>query len=231
MNQAVRHPFNSNLHVMHINDYWGDLPILSEPQGLINEYLVSIQSVMDSALAKHPRTLMIRFDLRYPFQQRAHCASDISRFISSFKAQIKADLKHKKSIGQRVHPCNISYCWAKEQVSADLPHYHVAVFLNFDCYHTLGDYNAMSNVIDWNPHFNERVSNTASRIIRAWASAIQMHEWAVRGLVHFPDNAVYKISKDDADSYARAFCRLSYLAKVESKCFNDGMRWFQTSRL
>ncbi|MCI9689787.1 inovirus Gp2 family protein [Vibrio parahaemolyticus] len=192
------------------------------------EYLDSIYQLMDRALAEHPRTTVLRFDLRlpkcvscpdYPYE---HDTSVITRFIESFKAQVRADLAKKKREGKRVHHCTIRYVWAKEINEANQPHYHVALLLNKDTYYGFGDYRTLSE-------------NLAGKIYRAWASALMYGDTEeVMGLVHIPsDTPCYYLDRNSLDYQQQCnnvFRRLSYLAKVETKQYGRCSKNFCCSR-
>lgn len=228
----ITHPFNPNLHVTH-ESVWQSFPLLPQTHGLIEEYLLNIQAVMNTALANHPRTLMIRCDLRFPQDQPSYDSNAISRFMASLKAQIEHDQRSKYLAGQRVHDCQLRYIWAKEQATSELPHYHIALFLNRDSYFNLGQFQQIGYAPFPDtpmPYFVEQAPNMACRIVRAWASALGTHESLAMGLVHFPDNPTYYLRSDDPVVFAQAFQRLSYLAKADTKLYRDGTRWFGTSR-
>lgn len=226
------HPFNPNLHITYAN-VWQSFQLLRQEHGLIEEYLHNIHVVMNTALVHHPRTLMIRCDLRFPSEQLAYDSTTISRFMASLKAQIDHDRRSKSLAGQRVHDCQLRYVWAKEQVTSELPHYHVALFLNHDSYFNLGQFQQIGYAPfpdTPTPYFVEQAPNMACRIVRAWASALGIHESLAIGLVHFPENPTYHLRSDDPLAFAQAFQRLSYLAKADTKLYQDGTRWFGTSR-
>ncbi|WP_420538107.1 YagK/YfjJ domain-containing protein [Marinobacter vinifirmus] len=72
--------------------------------------------------------------------------------------------------------------------------------------------------------------NLATRISRAWHSALGL-EWNRNcPLIHIPDQPQYWVDRDDVPSLHRAFRRGSYLCKSDSKHYGDGMRSFGASR-
>lgn len=226
------HPHNPNLHIIHGSN-WQSRKLLPQEKGFIEDYLESIEAVMNTALEHHPRTLMIRCDLHFPRDQLDGYRFAISRFLASLKAQIEHDQRSKYRACQRVHDCQLRYIWTKEQATSELPHYHIALFLNRDSYFNLGQFQQ----IGYAPfpdtpksYFVEQAPNMACRIVRAWASALRIHESCAMGLVHFPENPTYYLRSDDPVVFAEAFERLSYLAKADTKLYRDGTRWFGTSR-
>lgn len=231
----IRHPFNTNFSEVH-NGEFRDLVVDHRP--LSRRYLNSIYLTMKSALYEYPRTFMVRFDLRLPQQNfpdspAIYNTSVISKFFKSLDAKIQHDRKKKKRKVERVHPCRVRYVWAKERAEADTDHYHVAIFLNNDAYSHLGK-------------FNQRGENLRTKIAEAWASALGIDDEPSRGLVHFPrDTPVYYLNRNtdvyfnrmfdgnDDDRpriFAKAFKRLSYLAKLETKHFGDRTRSFGCSQ-
>lgn len=194
---------------------------------LINEYLAKVEQILERALTEHPRTLVIRFDLHFPLipncpdYPREFDSTVVTRFVESFKAQVRADLVKKNREGKRVHPCSVRYLWAKECNAAVQPHYHFALLLNKDTYYGLGDYTQLGK-------------NLAGKIYRAWASALMYSPDDVIGLVHFPVNTpFYHLEQNSIDfgfKYQDVFRRLSYLAKAETKHYGDRSKNFGYSR-
>ncbi|MBR9873168.1 MAG: inovirus Gp2 family protein [Vibrionaceae bacterium] len=205
---------------------FNQLPVLDGYE-LKESYLTSIQNVMNNALADHPRTMMVRFDLHLPSQgncpdsPQMYDTSVITQFIESFKAHVNADLAKKKGVQKRVHPCHLRYIWAKEMNEARQPHYHLALFVNKDKYFTLGEYRWVSD-------------NLAGMIYKAWHSALGLGFEGGLNLVHFPmDTPIYYIdcnSESYITQYNEAYRRLSYLAKVETKQYGDRTKNFSCSR-
>lgn len=191
------------------------------------EYLESIHTTIDKALSEHSRTTVLRFDLHlperitcpdYPYE---HGSGVITRFIESFKAQIKADLVKKEREGKRVHSCTPRFVWGKETNEATQPHYHVALLLNKDTYLGFGDYRTLNN-------------NLAGKIYRAWASALMYKPEDVMNLVHIPrDTPCYHLEKNSRfyqHQCNEVFRRLSYLAKFETKHYGQKSKNFSCSR-
>ena len=220
-----RHTSNTNLTVVNNGLYQG---LRVSPRALSCQYLDATQRVIQNALNEHPRTLMVRFDLHLPCWMNlpdspmAYDTNVITKFIKSLNAKIANDKAYKQREGKRVHPCTLRYVWAKERATADTDHYHVAIFLNNDTYHRLGNFNVPGR-------------NLSTKIVEAWASAIGLASHAARGLVHFPkDMPVYYIDRN-APNYPQtlgdSFYRLSYLAKLETKHYGDRTRSFGSSNV
>ncbi|MBF4264325.1 inovirus Gp2 family protein [Vibrio anguillarum] len=70
-------------------------------------------------------------------------------------------------------------------------------------------------------------------IKEAWASALGINYFEVRSSVHFPSNSTYYIHKgkdSHQEEYRQCFYRLSYLAKVNTKVYSNGLKNISTSR-
>lgn len=223
------HPHNHNLTVYNNESWWNDHPVLQQPLGLVEKYLQSIKQTLDRACTEYTRLSVMRFDLRFPQTLDHRDDQAISRFVDALKAKIRADQHRKQAQGKRVYPCNLRYIWVKEQAGSEACHYHMAIMLNRDAYFTLGDYATAVH-----PDAPTRLpENMAERILSAWASALGMSMEHVVGLVHFPDNPVYSLDRNDmafTDQYNAVFRRLSYFAKVETKQYGDRSRHFGCSR-
>jgi hypothetical protein len=229
-----RHPFNPNLF-LHEGDHWNGLPVQTHCGPLIVNYLERINETVGKALCEHPRTAVMRFDLRVPMGWPEMDTEVISRFTASLKAQLLADSHRKEREGKRVHPCTVRYVWARERVSSEHSHYHVAIFLNRDAYFTLGRFRANRLWGDDDTFLGEEegaVVNMADRINHAWASALGCNSGPVPGLVHFPENPVYSIIASSpccGQQIAEVFYRLSYLAKADTKHYGGGVNSFRCS--
>lgn len=215
-----RHPHNSNLRLHH-ERMWQGQPVLTEKGPVIIDYLQRIDKTLWRATNDHPRTLLIRVDLRFPSHGEFSESGLITRFLASLKAQIEADLERKARSGKRVHPCHLRYVWAREQASSSHPHFHVGLLLNKDTYHCLGDFTADNG-------------NMAVRITKALASALGISAAEARGLANFPYGGVHVLDANAVDfrfQRDRAFECLSYLAKAATKYYANYANHFGNSRL
>ena len=209
---------NTNLKLFSNNIYKGQY-VYTQRGALIENYLEGCMATLDQALHSHPRTLAIRVDLRFPINAVKTDEASISRFMSSLRAQIKADQRHKANAGQRVHPCGLRFVWTREKDTALYHHYHVLLLLNADSYNCLGSYNATEG-------------NMASRIRKAWASAIGVPFSELGGAVFFPANPIYLLNKnaiDYAQGFQNLFFRVSYFTKVATKQYGQKLRHFGRS--
>jgi len=79
------------------------------------------------------------------------------------------------------------------------------------------------------------IQNLSTKIVEAWASALGLDDYSTRHLVHFPeDTPVYYLNRNAPNypqTFASAFFRLSYLAKLETKHYGDRTRSFGCSRI
>lgn len=185
------------------------------------EYLQSLHEVIQRALVNHRRVCGIRFDLRYPLSAGMEAGGGsneaISRFIESLKAKIRHDRSRAQVQRPYAHDTDVRYVWAREIGQDGRVHYHVAVLLNRDAYFTLGK-------------FASSEQNMAKRIQEAWASALRLSTDQAAGLVHFPDNAVYRFELETPQQLQAFFYRASYLCKVNTKHFGHGQHGFGASR-
>lgn len=191
-------------------------------------------SVINRALADHPRTIAIRFDLRFPWDLLDSLYYDsptqyfradrevITRFFKSLKSKINHSLSKRKREGKRVHPTSIRYIWCREIKDSIHCHYHVLILLNKDTFQSPGNYRLIN-------------SGVSGMVYSAWASAIGLSLEDAESLVHFPDNASYTINKNAdrhtfEEDYHSLVSRTLYLAKEFSKYTADGGRSFGTSQ-
>ncbi|MDT9877383.1 inovirus Gp2 family protein [Enterobacter cloacae] len=195
-------------------------------------YLRRIRETLDKALNQHPRTLLLRFDLRLPTKDNLVYRDDpglIKRFMGSLQAQIVADLRSKSRAGKRVHPTNVRYIWCREFDRQQLqPHYHVALMLNKDAYAYPGCYK---------PTNGEYIHCLAVMIMEAWGRVLNLHAGGdyrpFYPLVEFPENGYYHLETHHPDfnrQYGEAIARVDYLAKEYSKNNDDGLRNFGCSQ-
>lgn len=173
----------------------------------VAKYLDKIIEVMNRSLDEHPRTFAVRFDLQIPAIEWG-LAEDrlIDRFISSLKGKIKwARIKSaRQSKTGRVHETGVRYVWARELPQRGRVHYHFVLFLNRDAFNAIGVYELGRD-------------NLFNRVLEAWAGALRMDVDDAVGLVHFPENAIYRVTEGDVGSQDDLLHRASYLAKVSTK--------------
>jgi hypothetical protein len=219
------HPINKNIHIYQGTKFNG--ADLIPNYKFITEYLQSIEMVIVQALIEHPRLMILRFDLHYPVMPSCPDHPNlfphdvIGRFIASLTAKYDADLKRKSKEGKRIRQKRIHYLWAKETNISQMPHYHVALFLSSDAYNALGD--------------KDFPNSNAGRVTAAWASALAIDSHQAYNLVHIPkDKPIYYLninSESYIQTYNDTFKRLSYLAKSETKHYNNSGKSFGHSRI
>lgn len=216
----ARHPENPNLHCHYVEEF-KTLPVLPGNFPMVTEYLETLHSVFERALNDYRRILVVRVDPKIPSEINARMTSEdhqrlIDRFLRSFKSIIKSDHQRRNRGGWAPHT-KVRYVWCREFYQEGKPHYHFLFILNRDVYHQIGS--------PCSPQ-----ENLATRISRAWYSALGL-EWNQNcPLIHIPDQPQYWVDRDDVHSLHRAFRRGSYLCKSESKHYGDGMRSFGASR-
>ena len=192
------------------------LPVMVHRGPLIERYLDKTYQTIESALAQYPRIFATRFDLALPEGSEGWASDVISRFIEYFKADIASYLKVR---GMKADACRPRFIWAKERNRSDNYHYHVLLILNRDVFPRSGC------ILSDKP-------NTVGRIESAWANALGIPWSQSRGLVHFPKNRDYSVdlnSQEFLPQLVGLFHRTSYLAKEDTKAFEDGSRHFSCS--
>lgn len=203
----------------------------SHGYGQINRaYLARSMEVLYGELDSQACTCAIRTDLRFAAETLASDVDSlvclqrsdpavITRFFQSLKSQLYEEHYRQQRYGA---PWLFRYIWCREKDTGLYPHYHLVLFFNKDHYAYLGDYN--------NPDAN----NMATRIQKAWCSALGLPYPHYAHLVHFPENRMYWISRSAANNreqiYADFLFRLAYLSKVDTKDINDGQRNFGCSQ-
>lgn len=206
---------------------WNESKVVSEE---CNEnYLTTIERVINDSLDDYPRILAVRFDLRLPeTNQDDYLDRDlpdsfnrdklIPKFIESLKSKIKYDLKRKNKKWDRKFKCQLRYVWCREKESSNNEHYHVMIIVNKDVYRSIGEY-----------HHNGSLS---SMIVSAWESSLSLDYNQVKRLVYFPSNCAYVVNYRDSkyeEQYDDLFYRVSYLAKTRTKNINRYYRSFGCS--
>lgn len=218
-----RHPDNSNLTIWYDSHYRG-LPLMVEKGPFITEYLEKLWQTIQRARWFYSRVYAARIDLKFPVgydmpEEFVH-NTVLSRFIESFKDQIKKDQARSARKGRRVHPTELFYFWVREVSSARQPHYHFAFMLNGNAYHTLGKLKA-----------RKRRVNLFHRLQWAWAKALGPSIDA-SGLVNVPENAEFSLGMGVNDPGVVAFFhRTSYFCKAATKVYFGRTRNCGCSRI
>jgi hypothetical protein len=196
-------------------------PVLSEHGELVENILNGNEEVLAQACGKHKRVAVMRFELKFPVGYTGN-VEIISKFFDSLRYRLKNDLVKKTESRGRSVQSDIGYVWVKELSGSHGWHYHVALLLNYDVYNCFGLING-SNI------------NMFNRILFAWAGAIGYSVDDARGLVHIPQNPVYKLDRCSLtvnEDIQAVLYRLSYLAKLKTKPYKTGSRkrFFGTSK-
>ena len=168
------------------------------------------------AIEAHPRTIVIRCDLRFSYQIDCLSENDpnvITKFFSSLKAKIEADLKRRNKAWSRNHSCKLNYVWVREYGDQNgRKHYHVLLYLNNDVYQALGNYEAISGCL-------------AAMIKQAWCSATGLTHEDFNNLVHFSKTFYINKNKPHYEYQIKLVTdSADYLAKDATKKYGDGQR-------
>ncbi|WP_193075982.1 inovirus Gp2 family protein [Pseudomonas sp. FME51] len=218
----IRHPDNTNLRLHYDNTFEG-LPVMVDKGPFIEQYLSRLKRTIELALDEYPRLLAFRADLRLPtgidLPDYAYTNEVISRFFDSFIAKTRHNRCRARERNKYAHDSKVRYVWAREVGQRERPHYHLLILLNRDAFFTLGKLDSTAD-------------NMISRMQEAWARALGVPVEHVQGLVHIPDNPVYRIDihPEKADRLPELFYRASYLCKSATKCYGNGHWGFGTSR-
>jgi hypothetical protein len=206
------------------------LPVMQHYAPFDIKALEALHTTITNSIYEHPRTLAIRFDLRFPDRPSLDLLDRdsptsfiridpavISRFIDAFKARIKHNLEKRRKARISLRPCTVRYFWCRELGQDGKHHYHVLILLNGDVFPpylgNLNDYEADSMV---------------NRIRQAWASALGVWVEDHPNLVYIPENSTYSLNK--IGSEGELLRRASYMAKVETKDYRGGSRTFSCSQ-
>lgn len=191
-------------------------------------YQKRIELVLDHSISKYPRLNVFRFDLRLPdyyldIDTPSPLATNlISKFFASLKAKLGNDLLKRRRLGKRVHDSELYYVWAREVGDIkNKEHYHIAIFINKDRFHSFGNYDCNSGSL-------------ASLVIQSWASALNIPDEEAATLVHFPKEPscwIEQNSEEYCSQRALADLRLKYLAKNQTKVYGLGKRNFGASQV
>ncbi|AXC29075.1 inovirus Gp2 family protein [Raoultella sp. X13] len=188
-------------------------------------------AVISNYLESYHRIFALRADLRFaqshvpgepdlPLCFQKDDEKAITRAIESLKSQLREE--HKRS-GRTGEPRPLGYIWARERVTGEHHHYHLVLLFDKEVYAYLGNYTESD------------ADNMATRIQKAWCSAIGLDYPEYAYLPHFPKNHTAWFTRDDAltlsDDYYEFLLRTAYLSKDYSKDFYDGYRNFGTSQL
>ncbi|MFA9284789.1 inovirus Gp2 family protein [Comamonas sp. SY3] len=213
-----RNPLNTNHQLLH-GDHFHGSPVQTAHGYLISNHLQRIHDCLYRCLDRHSNICVMRFDLFVPGHVSADvlvCNAVISKFIASMRAKIEHSQELSRNQDHRVHDADMRYMWCREISGNGRVHYHVALVFNHAAYAFMGK-------------FELERENMYVRIHGTWASAVGMFVNDMRGYVHIPTDSNYQIIRGNEDSFRQAFFRISYLAKMQTKEYNQGFHTFGCS--
>ncbi|MBO1518104.1 inovirus Gp2 family protein [Oceanisphaera pacifica] len=216
MNDRIRVQGNTNLY-RYTKSLYRNIPIAVSHGVYIEQYLDKAWTVIEKQLNNFGRVFAIRLDLRWPTWMSATLNDNrvVERFISSLKAKLNHVYK-RDSMQGRVHYHGLRYIWARELGVEGRPHYHFVLLLNRNAYFTLGDWNKCSGTLH-------------SQITSAWASALDIDIFNIKGLVNV--SSTFSLIKNDGyQSFPTFFQAVAYLCKETTKEYGNGVHAFGTSR-
>jgi len=159
------------------------LPInTTRNSGCYIEILDALHSQMRAMLTHHCGLLVVGFDLH--LHSYIHDNKLMSRFLSKIKKRIRQRYQLVSSMA------NIGHLWVREQHSADVPHFHVALFL--DAKYVAGAH---------------AIHELAESIWEGWGNPRPYRATQRTFMIH----------RDNSAAYSAAFKALSYYAKEATK--------------
>lgn len=198
---------------------------LNTKQGPLNpKHLTAIAKVINKAMEEYTRVMALRVDFRLP--KNPHVPLNLSqglvtRFIESLQAQLDAERIRRANEGKPTRPCHLRYIGKREfNVGETRMHYHFVLLFNNDAYTFLGK-------------FVDDAGNLASKIAKAWCSALGLEYPAYKALTHFPEKPISRlVSREgqESEEYRQLIYRASYLAKERTTVKRVGERSFSTSQ-
>ena len=219
---------------IHQGTHFEGFPINISNGPLVRSYLEKTYSVLNQALLTHPRTIIFHAVLSLPqnYDTQLYNPKSISRFIASFKEQVEADQARRLKSGKRVHKTEVGYTWCREKDSSSNYHYHIFILMNGDSYRSFG------SLVTPEPGQLFYMLNAA------WCRAINIYNNGNCGLVHLTTPSPVYVNANEANfdseydkfigktvcSFESVFYWMSYIAKLETKCFVDGNRNFGCSQ-
>lgn len=186
------------------------------------QYQQAFFEVINHAVEEFPRTLALRVDLRFPHDYLYDASNKtFTRFIESLKAKLKVDCQNKNRRWRRNWRNRLRYVWVREIGERNRrKHYHVLLLLNKDFYHSAGQFNVDTSL--------------AALIQQAWCSALSLNPEHYASLANMTTNGCYYLngnSPDYREHITELMRRMDYLAKDNTKCYEDGYRSIGTSRV
>lgn len=211
---------NTNLKLTYESTFKGK-DIYQSSDGLVINYLESIDTVFTNAFNDYGRLIVVRIDLRYPNRPDVfHQEGDIGDFFKKLDYQFKVERTRRMKSYGRGHSCVLRGFWCIEQDSSSNPHYHVVLVLHEAFFGCLGQFKGNTRSLS---HF----------IRLAWARVLGVSLSELGGVVEFPDNGTYRIKRSDSHDcpvFQAMYYRVSYLAKLKTKHYGDYKKSFGASR-
>lgn len=208
-----RHKDNTNLRLSN-GDKYKEYSVQGTHGPLIVNYLDKVIETVSLASGQYSKVFAFRLDLHFPnwLEQNDYPTNEhIRRFVKKLDAIIQADLKGGK------HSSKLRYIWVREIGVNQNIHYHLAILLNGNAYSTVGNY-SLSN------------KNLFSRIVNAWARALDAEPQEIVSCVHIPENAEYRLPRSSIEMTNAFIQRISYLCKSKTKQYGTLSHSFGSSR-
>lgn len=220
---------------IHQGTHFEGFPVNTRIGPLVESYLTQTYKVLNLALLAHPRTIVFHAVLNLPrdYGAQLYDPKCISQFIASFKEQVEFDQKRRGKGGKRTHSNEIRYIWCREKETSSNYHYHIYILMNRDSYRSFG---CMDNPMPGQLFY---------MLNAAWCRALSVDNTGNSGLVHLTtpspecinaneanfDSEYNKFIGEEVCSFESVFYWMSYIAKLDTKCFEDGNRNFGCSQI
>lgn len=213
-----RVPENTNLSVWAQPSYQG-LPVNTH-RVLVEEYLHKLRQVIDLSIQDYPRVfaVIVQLHCTYLTDDLGKSNKVMGRFKDALDSRIESYHKRSMRDDLTLDLCRIRIVWGREQSGSHVPHFHVVLLFNRELFYRLGS-------------FHSDTDSLFQLIQSAWGSALNIPREEGSGLVNIPPNPEYYLNRSDNYMQLSSFFQhASYLCKVDTKCFNQGMQSFGGSR-
>lgn len=224
-----RVPGNNNLRVFKGKEFNG-LKVLPGIGPFCYEYLQKLYNVTNAVLQRYSRVTAFRFDLKIPghFDPFGHYGNElVSLFFKNLDRKVQRDRRRAKDKSGKAHRTETFYVWCRELDKGGFkPHWHCVLFVNKSAYKGLGS--TFCNAI-----------NIRNFIRETWAEVLQIHWHESEALSYFCHKGVYVLERLQGKNWEfnktkgldKAFKRMSYLCKIDTKPFGRGHHVFEASRI
>jgi|SRR5690625_647330 len=218
-----RLPENPNVKLYWEPDYEG-FELMSGVKPFIQSHLDKAHSVISWARNQSSRIYAVRLDLRFPQHYelsglRALSNEPLQLFFKSLRKRLERHNREADRLGVRRHADRFVHLWSREYDKGHVrPHFHVLLIFNGHAFKSMGDLKVGG-------------SSLYRMIEESWLAALRCQGMGQDNLVHVCKSGQYWLHSDNTAGFSDLFRRISYMAKVRSKSFNDRFHRFGGSRV